>query len=186
MTKHRCAICGAEVGLLQQIKLRDNHFVCGRCAARTHPLFTPVNVKTLLMFQEHLKQLEAGKVLYETLFVPRKRGADNSMKLKSLSAGMEVAEDIGLFSITRKRGGFLFWSGTPYYMVFCLADLFKYDYSSETKTGSDGKTEIKHYINFSFRNTPGLDAVKVNVVNERTYTLAAKYFNECFGIQIKL
>ena len=183
MAKHVCNHCGAEVGLLQQIKMRDGNYICRKCAGKTHPLFVPANEKTFSMFQEHLKQLETGKVLYEKLFVPRKKSADKAMQLDRLSAGIEVAKDIGLLAVVRKRGGFFIWGGTPYYMVFRLGDLFRYEYSSERSKSADGKTQVKHYIQFAFWDTPGCDEFRVNITNERTYTLAAKYFNQCFGIQ---
>lgn len=183
MAKHECNHCGTEVGLLQQIKMMDGNYLCRKCAAKTHPLFAPANTRTLAIYQGHLKQLEEGKILYEKLFLPRKKAADKSMRLTKLSGGMEVAKDIGLFAIVQKRGGFLFWGGTLYYMVFRLGDLHRYDYSSDQSLKSDGKKEVKHYIHLAFWNTAGVNECRVNISNEWNFTKSAKFFNECFGIQ---
>jgi len=183
MAKQVCEICNAEVGFLQQVKMRDDNYVCNKCAGKTHPLFEPVNVRTLQLFNEHRKQLEDGKILYEKLFVPRKNAAEKAQKLKKFSGGMEVAKDIGLISVSGKRGGFLFWGGTPYYMVFRIADLYKYDYSSVTTRSSDGKTVTKHYINFIFLETPGLDRFRIDLFNTAGFVSTAGFFDECFGIK---
>jgi len=94
-----------------------------------------------------------------------------------------VAEDIGLIAFVKKRGGFFIWGGANYYMVFRLADLFRYEYSSERATGSDGKTKVKHFINFAFGDTSGCDAFNVEVMSESSYISVARYFNKCFGLQ---
>ena len=182
MAKQVCNNCSAEVGFIQQIKMRDGNYVCRKCAKITHPLFEPVNIRTLPAFTEHLKQLEEGQVLYEKLFIPRKKPADKAMKLKKLGGGIEVAEDIGLMGMVKKRGGFLFWGGTNYYMVFRLADLFKYKYSAD-RTISDGKATVKHFIKLGFWETPGCDECRIELLSESAYLKAAKYFNACFGLK---
>ena len=182
MAKHACNICGAEVGFFQQIKMKDGNYVCRKCAAKTHPLFEPVNERTLEAFNEHLKQLEEGKILYEKLFLPRKKPADKSIKLKKIG-GLEVAKDIGLIAAVKKRGGFFIWGGTNYYMVFRMADLFRYEYAPETSYGRVGKKPVKHFINYAFWDTPGCDNFKVEVITESSFISAARYFNDCFGLQ---
>ena len=188
MSKQTCSQCNAEVGLLQQVKMRDGNYLCRACANNTHPLFAPASERSLAVYEAHLKQLEQGKILYEKLFIPRKKPADKSMKLKKLGGGMIVAKDIGLLAIVQKRGVILFWGGTPYYMVFRLADLFKYEYSQERDLalGSKAKSEVKHYLNFAFWDTTGLDEFKVKMASESACTSAEKYFNECFGLNRKV
>ena len=183
MAKQVCENCSAEVGFFQQVKMKDGNFVCRKCAGKTHPLFEPVNQRTLSVFNEHRKQLEEGKLLYEKLFVPRKKPVDKSQKLKKFSGGIEAAKDIGLVAFVGKRGGFMFWGGTYYYMVFRMADLYKYDYSFETKTGSDGKSKVDHFMNFAFWEASGLNQFRVNVFSDVGFISAAGFFDECFGLK---
>ena len=183
MAKQVCNNCGAEVGFIQQVKMTDGNYICRKCANITHPHFAPLNERTLTAFNEHLKQLEEGKILYEKLFIPRQKPANKAMKLYKVSSGIEVAEDIGLIAFSKKRGGFLMWGGTMYYMVFRLADLFRYDYSSERTTGSDGKVKITHFLNLAFWDTPGCNVFRLDTTSESSYRSTAKYFDRCFGLQ---
>ena len=182
MAKQECKNCGAVVGLLQQIKLNDGNYICRKCASKVHPLFEPVNQRTFELYKEHLKQLEEGQLLYEKLFVPRKKHADKSKRLKKIG-GLEVAKDIGLIAAVKKRGGFLFWGGVNYYMVFRLADLFEYEYSKETSFDINNKKNEKHFVNYAFWDTPGCSDFRVEVIGETFFINAAKYFNECFGLK---
>ena len=186
MAKQVCESCKASVGLLQQIKMMDGKYICRKCADITHPYFAPASERTFSMYQEHLKQLEMGKLLYDKLFIPRKKPADKSMKLKKFGGGcIEVANDIGLMALVAKRGGFLFWGGENYYMVFRLGDLYKYDYSCMLTGGSDsrGKSNKKDFINLGFWDTTGCDEVKIEMPYDSSVVDAAKYFDQCFGLK---
>ena len=186
MAKQVCESCKATVGLFQQIKMKDGNYICRKCMDKTHPYFAPAEERTFSMYQEHLKQLENGKLLYEKLFIPRKKPADKSMKLKKFGGGcIEVANDIGLIALVAKRGGFLFWGGENYYMVFRMGDLYKYDYSCTLTGGTDrqGKSNKRHFINLAFWDTDGCDECKVEMLHDSSVVEAVKYFDDCFGLK---
>lgn len=183
MAKQPCKHCGVEVGLLKRTKLADGNYVCRKCEALTHPLFEPLGERTTTQLEEHLKQLERGKILYEKLFVPRQKTADKTKKLKKLWNGIFVAEDIGLIAFVSKRGQVLFWGGTPFYMVFRVADLYRYDYTSERHYAQSGKEQKKYYSQFAFWETAGCDKFRVPVLVESQSINIIRYFDRAFGLK---
>jgi hypothetical protein len=67
--------------------------------------------------------------------------------------------------------------------VYRVADLYGYEYESETSKDSEGKEITKHYCVFQFRNTPGLYAPRIELGSKSDFDSLEKYFNELFGIQ---
>jgi hypothetical protein len=184
MAKQICRKCGVEVGFLQQLKLNDGNFLCRKCAKLVHPLYGQVQQRSYEKFEQHPKQLEDGAFLWEKLFIPRLKPADKSIKLKNLiGKDTVVAKDLGLIAFKKKKGGIFIFGGTWYYMVFRLADLERYEYTKVAPLSLGKKEEAKHYIDFSFIETPGCDDFKVGIASVEGYKRIAKYLNECFGIQ---
>jgi len=185
MAKKTCECCKTTVGMFQQIKLKDGNYLCRNCTNLTHPLFEPADKRTYKQFQEHLKQIETGKVLYENLFIPRKKPADKAIKLKSFGGGnIEVAKDIGLVALTSKRGGFLFWGGVNFHIVFRLGDLYKYEYYYEIQNSRGNVDQTRtEYIDLRFWDTEGADRFKIRVMRESDVYEAAKFFDDCFGLK---
>ena len=154
MAKKNCSICGAEIGLMKQVQLADREFICRDCVKKTSPFFVPLE-RTTYDYKEHMKQLENGKKLYDADF------AGNKAAEKFLSKRVLVDKNTGLMCITEKRGRIILWGGTPFYMVFRIADLEICEGESRFEKGSDGKNVEKFETHFIFHDVVGLYDFKV-------------------------
>lgn len=155
MAKKNCSICGAEIGLMNQVQLADREFICRDCVKKTSPFFVPLE-RTTYDYKEHMKQLEDGKKLYDAYF------AGNKAAEKFLSKRVLVDKNTALMCITEKRGRIILWGGTPFYTVFRIADLDICEGESRFEKGSDGKNVEKFETHFTFRNVSGLYDFKVS------------------------
>ena len=105
-------------------------------------------------------------------------------KLKRFGKNGElyVSPSTGLIALTENRYKIFIFGKSTIACVYRLADLYGYDYDSETVKNSEGKEETKHYCVLTFNNTPGLYEVRLEV-RTREYEDMEKYFNTQFGIQ---
>jgi len=184
MAKHNCAICGAEVGLISEQKLADGNFICRKvCVKKCMKIFNKVEA-TLDSVNSHIEQVEFGTRAWEQIFVPLKKTKVKDEKLKYFGKNGElcVSPSTGLIALTENRYKIFIFGKSTIACVYRLADLYGYDYDSETVKNSEGKEETKHYCVLMFNNTPGLYEVRLEV-RAREYEDMEKYFNTLFGIQ---
>lgn len=178
---NKCAICGAEVNLLQGQKLADGNYICRKlCRAKGLKAMDYV-AASLPDVEAHIAQVERGTKLWNHYFVPRKKGKGD-MKLKRFGANLYVATDIGLIAFTETRYKFMVFGATVSACVYRIADLMEYEYEEEKKT-VDGKQETKHYIHYYFKDTPGLADFRFEISGKLAYDEQSKYFDKLFGIQ---
>lgn len=169
MAKTNCRICNAEIGLMKQVQLGDREFICRDCANNTSPYFIPLE-RTLYDYKEHQKQLENGNKLYDAYF------ANNKDVEKFASKRVLIDKETGLMCISGKRGGFIIWGGTSYYMVFRIADLDVCELETRFEKDSEGKNIEKCETHFTFRNVTGLYDFKISS-SESTH----KNISDCLG-----
>lgn len=154
MAKTNCRVCNAEIGLIKQVQLADREFICRDCANKTSPYFVPLE-RTLTDYEAHQIQLEKGNKLYDAYFYKNKDVESFASKR------VLVDRETGLMCITGKRGGFIIWGGTPYNMVFRIADLDICDFETRFEKDSEGKNVEKCETHFIFRNVTGLYDFKI-------------------------
>ena len=184
MAKHTCAICGAEVGLISEQKLADGNFICRKvCAKKCMKIFNKVEA-TLDSVKSHIEQVEFGTKAWNQIFVPLTKTKVKAEKLKRFGKNGElyVSPSTGLVALTENRYKIFIFGKSTIACVYRLADLYGYDYDSETVKNSEGKEETKHYCVLTFNNTLGLYEVRLEV-RTREYEDMEKYFNTQFGIQ---
>ena len=184
MAKHTCAICGAEVGLISEQKLADGNYICRKvCVKKCMKLFNKVEA-TLDSVNSHIEQVEFGTKAWNQIFVPLTKTKIKAEKLKRFGKNGElyVSPSTGLVALTENRYKIFIFGKSTIACVYRLADLYGYDYDSETVKNSEGKEETKHYCVLTFNNTPGLYEVCLEV-RTREYEDMEKYFNTQFGIQ---
>ena len=79
---NKCAICGAEINLIQTQKLADGNCICRKnCRSKGMKAFDYVHAN-LPSVQSHLEQVERGTKLWEYFFVPRLKTKNKAQKLK--------------------------------------------------------------------------------------------------------
>jgi hypothetical protein len=184
MAKHTCAICGAEVGLISEQKLADGNFICRKvCVKKCMKIFNKVEA-TLDSVKSHIEQVEFGTKAWNQIFVPLTKTKVKAEKLKRFGKNGElyVSPSTGLVALTENRYKIFIFGKSTIACVYRLADLYGYDYDSETVKNSEGKEETKHYCVLTFRDTPGMYEVRLEV-RAREYEDMEKYFNTQFGIQ---
>lgn len=184
MAKHTCAICGAEVGLISEQKLADGNYICRKvCVKKCMKLFNKVEA-TLDSVNSHIEQVEFGTKAWNQIFVPLTKTKVKAEKLKRFGKNGElyVSPSTGLVALTENRYKIFIFGKSTIACVYRLADLYGYDYDSETVKNSEGKEETKHYCVLTFNNTPGLYEVRLEV-RTREYEDMEKYFDTQFGIQ---
>ena len=92
---NQCAICGADINLLQTQKLSDGNCICRKnCRKKGFKVYDYVH-SNLPGVKAHLAQVERGTKLWEHYFIPREKTKDKSKKLKRFGTYLYVAEDIG-------------------------------------------------------------------------------------------
>ena len=184
MAKHNCAICGAEVGLISEQKLADGNFICRKvCVKKCMKIFNKVEA-TLDSVNSHIEQVEYGTKVWNQIFVPLTKTKVKEEKMKRFGKNGElyVSPSTGLIALTENRYKIFIFGKSTIACVYRLADLYGYDYDSETVKNSDGKEETKHYCVLMFNNTPGLYEVRMEI-RTGEYESMEKYFNTLFGIQ---
>lgn len=185
MAKHNCAICGAEVGLISEQKLADGNYICRKvCSKKCLKIFDKVEA-TLDSVKSHIEQVEFGTKVWNQIFVPLTKTKVNEEKLKRFGKNGElyVSPSTGLVAITENRYKIFIFGKSTLACVYRLADLYGYDYESETVKNSEGKEETKHYCILMFNNTPGMYQVRMEIRDSKEFDSMAKYFNTLFGIQ---
>lgn len=187
MAKHTCAICGAEVGLMSEQKLADGNYICRKvCSKKTFKVFDKVSA-TLDDVEAHIEQIEVGTRIWNEVFVPLKQTKNKEEKLRQIYGLKDVTAYVspstGLLAMYENRYKFFIFGKTTLACVYRVADLYGYEYESETSKDSEGKEITKHYCVFQFRNTPGLYAPRIELSSKSDFDSLEKYFNELFGIQ---
>ena len=185
MAPKNCAICGAQVNLVQQQKLADGNYICRKtCAKRTMKDFDLVHVM-LEDVQAHIKQFEEGTKIYNQLFIPIKK------KLKKPGkSNVVVAEELGLMAKLKPHYKFFVFGKYNLACVYRIADLYGYELEEGTKVGMGNvaagqksnqlqKTRNVHYY---FWDTPGMSDFLSNL-GTQSHPKVQKYYDSLFGIQ---
>ncbi len=179
---NKCAICGADINLIQTQKLADGNCICRKnCRKKGFKVYDYVH-SNLSDVKAHLAQVERGTKLWEYYFLPRKKTKDKTQKLKRFGTYLYVAEDIGLMAFTQNDYKFMIFGKTTRACVYRIADLRNYKYEEEIVTNGD-KTEKKSKARLSFINTEGLYEFVLTMNNFKDYEKLKKYFDTLFGIQ---
>ena len=81
---NKCAICGAEINLIQTQKLADGNCICRKnCRSKGMKAFDYVHAN-LPSVQSHLEQVERGTKLWEYFFVPRLKTKNKALLYTSI------------------------------------------------------------------------------------------------------
>ena len=137
---NKCAICGAEVNLLQTQKLADGNCICRKtCRKKGFKTFDYVHAD-LYRVKDHLAQVERGTKLWNHYFISRKKTKDKTQKLKRLASHLYVAEDIGLMAYIQNDYKFMMFGKTTRACVYRIADLRAYNY--ENRIENNGAKEV--------------------------------------------
>ena len=180
MANQKCAICGAEINLLQQQKLVDGSYICRKvCQKRGMKDFDYIHAN-LDEVEAHIKQVEDGTKIYEKLFIPRKNKQVGQKPETLGNTTIAIAEDIGLMAKIENRYKFFIFGKTSIACVYRIADLYGYELEQEEKVNSEGKKETINYTHFYFWDTDGMADFRLRL---RSHNGAEKYFNKLFGIQ---
>ena len=79
---NQCAICGADINLIQTQKLSDGNCICRKnCRKKGFKSYDYVH-SNLPGVKAHLAQVERGTKLWEHYFISRERTKDKSKNLK--------------------------------------------------------------------------------------------------------
>ena len=104
-------------------------------------------------------------------------------ELLPLSVGQEVHPSGLVLGSAGVENKFFIFGKTTLACVYRVADLYGYDYETESSRDSEGKEITKHFCTFLFRNTTGMYAPRIELSSASDYASIEKYFNELFGIQ---
>ena len=75
---NQCAICGADINLIQTQKLSDGNCICRKnCRKKGFKVYDYVH-SNLPGVKAHLAQVERGTKLWDHYFVPREKAKDKS------------------------------------------------------------------------------------------------------------
>ena len=177
MAKQTCALCGAEINLIQQTKLADGAYICRKnCKPKGFKDFDYMH-STLPQVKAHLAQVERGTKLWQTYFVPQRK------KLVRFGSPIYVAEDVGLMAYVETRYKFMVFGKSELACVYRIADLVGYNYEVIEKKTSDGKTEKENVCRLTFRGVEGMNEVVFKIPGKKSFEKLEKYFNKLFGIQ---
>lgn len=73
---NQCAICGADINLIQTQKLSDGNCICRKnCRKKGFKVYDYVH-SNLPSVKAHLAQVERGTKLWDHYFVPREKAKD--------------------------------------------------------------------------------------------------------------
>ena len=181
---NKCAICGAEVNLLQTQKLADGNCICRKtCRKKGFKTFDYVHAD-LYRVKDHLAQVERGTKLWNHYFIPRKKTKDKTQKLKRIASHLYVAEDIGLMAYIQNDYKFMMFGKTTRACVYRIADLRAYNYENRIENnGGNSKPQKKSFVRMAFINTEGLSEISVEINNMKAFEALRKYFDTLFGVQ---
>lgn len=178
---NKCAICAAEVNVLQAQKLGDGNYICRKnCRAKGFKAFDYVH-GNLPQVTAHIAQVERGTKLWAHYFVPKLKEKDKEKKLTRFGANFYVAADLGLMAYVQNSYKFFLFGKTTRACVYRIADLRDYEFEVQENKTSNG-TEKKEYIRVFFVNTDGLYEF-AEPMNSGMYKSFVKYFDKLFGIQ---
>lgn len=179
MAKQTCAICGAEINLVQQQKLADGNFICRKnCKKIGMNQFDYVHAD-LPSVIAHNEQVTKGTKIFEKYFVP-------AIKAKTVKrfGDVYVSEETGLMALAKTEYKyFIFGKYYPKAAVYRIADLKDYDEEMIETKDSNGNIKKDNVMRFIFANTPGLYTFTTKVGNTKSDEACVKYFNKLFGIQ---
>lgn len=186
MAKHNCAICGAEVGLMNGQKLADGNYICKKvCGKKTFKVLDKV-AASLYDVTAHIEQIEKGTKIFNEVILPLKKTKKKDEKIKILGVGsylVWVSPSTGLVALAETNYKFFIFGKYYRACVYRLADLVRYDFEDKIVSGSDGKLDKKEYCVMSFKETNGLHTFPLEVSSKKDYQDVAKYFDTLFGIQ---
>lgn len=178
---NKCAICGAEINVLQAQKLIDGNYICRKnCKAKGFKAFDYVH-GTLPQVTAHISQVETGTKLWEHYFVPKLKEKDKDKKLVRFGSNFYVAADIGLMAYVQNDYKFFIFGKTTRACVYRIADLLNYEFEVQEKKTNNG-VEKTEFIHLYFINTNGLYDFSEQM-SSTMYKSFVKYFNKLFGIQ---
>lgn len=179
---NKCAICGAEVNLIQGQKLADGSYICRKnCRAKGMKIFDYVHAD-IYQVQDHLAQVERGTKLWEHFFVPKLKEKNKEKKLHNFTGNIYIAADLGLMAVTQVDYKFMFFGKSTRACVYRIADLRDYEYEEEQNKTSNG-TETKRQMYVSFANTDGMYEFREKLSGAGEYRAFVEYFNKLFGIE---
>ena len=117
-----CAICGASINIFQSQKLADGNYLCRKtCCEKAMRNFDLVTA-TLPQFKMHAAQVERGTMLWEKIFVPRRK----NKSMKSNFYPFYVDLDKGLMALLEIRYKFMWFGKSELACVYHIADLVGY------------------------------------------------------------
>ncbi|MBO4636957.1 MAG: hypothetical protein J5685_07405 [Clostridiales bacterium] len=175
----KCAICGDDINLVQQLKLRDGNFICrGKCKKLGFKTFDYQHM-ALDDVKAHFAQVEKGTKIWTELMAPDKA---KRKSMKRIGSPVYVAENLGLMAFVETNYKFFLFGKTEKACVYRIADLFEYKLDKSTKI-VDGKPQNDYVIQYSFSNTPGMADFDVKTTGDASYKSAKKYYDTLFGIQ---
>lgn len=139
MAKQNCAVCGKELGLMQQVQMADRNYICRDCEKKTILYFKPLQ-QTLSEYQANLIQNEQGVKLYEAYFKKNKN-------MEGFCGGRVLYDPAtALICISGTRGGL--FNQQKNWNVFRMADVEKYEPAAAIHPGFDKNAPQSIYLSF--------------------------------------
>ena len=178
----KCAICGADVNLLQSQKLGDGNHICRKTCKKLGLPDFEYEYSDLERVKAHHAEAALGVKLWEQFFAPRLMETNELRKLKRFGKSIFVAEDIGFAALKENRYKYLFWGKTEHICVYRLADLRMYDLEKSISSSGGKKSKTTFFIRFYFRNTEGLYTFRKQFSREKCVKVI-KYFDGLFGLE---
>ena len=179
---HTCAICGAEINVIQSQKLTDGNYICRKnCQKKGMKKYFSFMHLTLDDVNAHIAQVEKGTKIFNDLFVPRLK-ASKKQRPVQFGGSIYVLEDLGLIALAEASYKFfVFGKYYPQACVYRLGDLLSYTEEKIDKL-PDGTSanQSEKYIHFAFKDTMGLSDFYYAF---NTPKKLADYFNRLYGIQ---
>lgn len=175
----KCAICGAEVNMLQSQKLVDGNYICRPTCKKLGMNILEYQYSDLAKVKAHNEQVKRGAEMWDYFFVPRMK----SGSLKNFRKSIFVAEDLGLLALKRNRYKFLFWGKTEQFCVYRIADLYVCDVEVRSSSGKNKNSKTYH-VNFYFRNVEGLTRFSIQFNRKLSYKIA-NYFDSLLGFETR-
>lgn len=154
-----CANCGKEVNLLRRVQLADYSELCKDCLKKTAPVFAE-DRSTIEDYKASFKQLEDGQKLFDKYF-NKNKDAKVIYKQNFYSKTLWINESAGLMAVVSKRGGFMMFGGTNYYLVYRLADIESLVDEKVVKKNSNGAPATFHYASFVMHNVAGIGIFRI-------------------------
>ena len=179
MATQKCAICGAEVNLLQQQKLIDGSYICRKNCKKIGLKPLDYVHSTLDDVKAHNAQVEKGTKIWNELLAPDKK---ERKSMTRFGPNVYVSEKTGLMAYVETRYKFIVFGKSEHVAVYRIADLYDYTLSKKTVM-VDGKPKTDSFIEYSFVDTPGMANFDQPVSGEKEYTKIKKYYDTFFGIQ---